>query len=1001
MSKPASSPMNSKALVTAVEAIRKSIDDLSNLNANGVFNDKEQKKQQTIQKKIEELKQTLAEKLSGNPMGNTSSGVSPGRRKSTSVVVTIADEEHRETLEDFVEALIQDTDNKPGNLPLVRAFLNFVSLDYPSMCESRGLLSTCAVDGSMGYLEAFFSEPQGLTMRFDTEELLASAMYNQQYRVPLVSLLLRHEFRLALNNPETIASIQSSWNEFIADVASKKKAISREDRSGQKQLIEKMITHPVVPFDVLREGGDGLTLFSRACLEGEVPLVEFCIQRKVAPPPNHPNGDGSTALMQAVISNSPAAVKAVLGMPDVDVNKEGPHGTALQLASLLKRDPAIVTMLKERGLSSPALVASGATGRSPTESFDITTRGMQLAPDSTSRRASTTTSPAAPTQRVAGKQLPSLAGKLPSSHPSPPPEPLAVPTAKKPPAKLSKMKEAPSKPITPPPAKQKIVDQRLHPSPLPKQAGKSPSTPAMEPPAIKNPRMAPASTSSPPPNGALAPLLLHKSPQSSPPRALEPPHALQDVSANHRSDEFHSTSGPIVPSPTTRRPIVTVEEDAVHHQHKTGSPHLKRMESEASLFSQESQYSLMSLGSTNSMMRHGGGGGAGPLGSGGAAADILDLVRQVCDEHHTHIRRASMGVFTEEEFVAQDSSAMQQLEIKVQIAVELRKHFSKTRRLRLNIDSTEEEEWVAFFVSCVQASDVDGANEQVVLTMLDTLDIDFAFVVREHNLLEAAAVDGSVSFLAALLALPSIKVDLVDVLPYCIFHAQHRIPLTITLLKGLSKSQLLMIKSDLWSEYVECFSDVCSLRKEIPGEERERRLELIEIMITNHVLKMDPQQEANDGQTAFSRAAHEGDVDLVRLFAKHRFTHNPNHVLPDGATALVHAVYGNNIEILRTMLALPGADPNFTAPSSGSAFRVAHNLGRSDMIQEMILHGGDDGICGTSGIFKVPEIPLLESSNLEASMKSFTARNATGRRKVGKSVPGHLSGTYAEVPEFM
>ncbi|CUF73436.1 Hypothetical protein, putative [Bodo saltans] len=910
--------MNTKTLVAAVEAIQKAIDDLSNLNANGVFNDKEQKKQQTMQKKIEELKQTLAEKLSGNPMGNTSSGVSPGRRKSTSVVVTVADDEHRQVLDDFVESLVQDTDNKPGNLPLMRAFLNFVTLDYPSLCESRGFLSTCAVDGSMGYLEALLGEPQGLIMRFDTEELLASAMYNQQYRIPLVSLLLRHEFRLNLNTPETIAAIGGSWNEFIADIASKKKAISREDRSGQKQLVEKMITHPLVPFDIVREGGDGLTLFSRACLEGEVPLIEFCIQRKLAPPPNHPNGDGSSALMQAVISNSPAAVKAVLGMPDVDVNMEGPHGTALQMASLLKRDPAIITMLKERGMGGGGGSGGGTTtNKSPTDSFDITSRGMQLAPDSTSRRASTTTSPAAPVAQRSGKQLPSLAGKLPTSHPSPPPEPLVVPSSKKPPAKLSKMKGAPAKPITPPPPAPKLKggEAQLHPLQHPSAAGKSPSSPAMDPPAVKNPRMAPASTS-PQTNGALAPLLLHKSPQSSPPRALEPPpHPLQQESAHSHSDEFshHSAPGPSRVSPTTRRPTVTVvDDDAIFQQLKNGSPQLKRMESEASLFSQESQYSLMSLGSTTNSAtggsRHtGGNGGGGPL----AAADILDLVRQVCDEHNSNLRRASMGVFTEAEFVTQDSSAVQQLETKVQIAVELRKHFSKTRRLRLNIDSTEEglnidsteeEEWIAFFVSCVQASDIDGANEEVVLAMLETLDIDFSYITREHNLLEAVAADGSVSFLAALLALPSIKVDLAEVLPCCIFHAQCRIPLTITLLKGLSKSQLLLIKSESWAEYQECFSDVCSLRKEIPGEERHRRLELIELMITNHVLRLDPQHEANDGQTAFSRAAHEGDAELVKLFVKHRFVHSPNHVLPDGATALVHAVYGNSLDILRAML---------------------------------------------------------------------------------------------------
>lgn len=1032
-----SGSLNSKLLVAATEAIRKAMEDLNDLNANGVFNDKEQKKQQALQKKIGELKQTLAEKLSGNPTGNVTSTVSPGRRKSISTIVAVADEDHRVVLEDFFESVIQDTDNKPGNLPLMRAFVNFVALDFPALCESRGLMSTCAVDGSLGFLEAFLSDPQGARMQFDTEELIASAMYSQQYRIPLMSLLLKHEAKLRLDKPETIEAIKESWNEFISDIASKKKAIAREDRGGQKQLVEKMIAHSTIPFNVLREGGDGLTLFSRACLEADLALVEYCVQKRLCPPVNHLNGDGSTALMQAVVGNNTAIVKLLLGMADVDVNIEGPNGTALQIASLLKRDPAIVLALKGHLIGSH----SPPTSTSPAEVLD-NSRGL-VAPAQTpsSRRSSTTTSPA-PAPRAASK-LPSLAGKLPGSsvaRPSPPVKPIVAPKKG-----LAKMQlDPPRNPVTPPPrnvivsdAKPIVEELRSTTSPT----TKSPRTPEADHPTEKNPRTAVSIT--PQPVDTLPPLQLQKSPSSSPQRVLEPPPALSAyVSSNttkqleegttsgvlkqssglvpqHSSSDVRPLESPsslgdimsyaahtaqtVAVSPrVTRQPQVllddssttTTREISLSASRKVASTRsLKRSESEASLFSQESQYSLLSMGSIMTMPR----GSScvashresdGPLG-GGAAMQILDMVREVCSERQDNQHRASMGVFTDDEFSTQDSSALQQLESKARIAYELRKHFSKTKRLRLSIDSTDEEEWVAFFVSCVQDSDADSSNEDVVLAMMDTLDLDFAYVIREHSLIEAAAADGSVTFLSALLAVPSVKVDLAEVLPYCMFNPQFRIPLTITLLKALSKSQLLMIKSELWSEYQECFSDICSMRKEIPGEDRSRRLELIELMVTNQILKIDPRTEANDGQTALSRAAHEGDEELIKLFVKHRFFHNPNDVLPDGSTALVHAVFGRNVQIVKSILSITGANVNFTAPSSGSAFSVAKNLGLGDIVDEMRLHhGADDDLCGASGIYQVPELPLLESSNLEASMKSMTLLHGTlGRHRQNKKLP--------------
>jgi hypothetical protein len=271
----------------------------------------------------------------------------------TEAVIPTADQHNAFT--EFLEQLIYESDSIPGNAELFRAFLSRVAMDYPTILDERGLVAVSACDGSMEYLRTMMAIPQ---IRFDIMDLLSSCFFNQTLRIPLALEILKHHpqvFDLA-----TVADeLQPTWQEFFEDVASTKRAMPREDRTGRLQLVERMLSlKDVVPLDIESDGNDGRSILIRAAAEGDLEVMTLLLQHCEVQNVNEPKLAGLTVFLAAVIGNNLEVIKLLQGkFPTLDLQVVSENGNAMDLATSLGRDKKIVDWLKANGVK--------ATGKAP------------------------------------------------------------------------------------------------------------------------------------------------------------------------------------------------------------------------------------------------------------------------------------------------------------------------------------------------------------------------------------------------------------------------------------------------------------------------------------------------------------------------------------------------------------------------------------------------------------------------------------------------------------
>jgi len=265
--------------------------------------------------------------------------------------------EHIDGVGSFLEDLVKETDRSPGVSQLVRALLEAVDVDWPTIIDNRALGPMAACDGSLDFLRAFVAVPGA---HFDMAELACSCFFNQAVRIPLALILLQHANELDIASYAD--DLQSTWQEFFEDVASNKRAIPREDRAARLQVLDMMLKFTAIPIDAESEGPDGQSTFSRACVEGDLDVVQLLISNNKINDVNFVRSDGMTALHSAVIGNNVDLVNYLLNAPsigqDINVNIAAEDGNPLDIAVLLQRDGRIAAMLKERG-ASQSLKSSG------------------------------------------------------------------------------------------------------------------------------------------------------------------------------------------------------------------------------------------------------------------------------------------------------------------------------------------------------------------------------------------------------------------------------------------------------------------------------------------------------------------------------------------------------------------------------------------------------------------------------------------------------------------
>jgi hypothetical protein len=255
------------------------------------------------------------------------------------------------------------------------------SIDLRQLSERRGLIAAACVDGSIGYVRSLLNlyriapspdDSAEMDVNVDFNEVCCSAMYNQLHRMPLVNTILRYvsgkdgqEWYPALSRAfaEAASDMRHEWNEFFHDICNAKKVMPKENTKNRLELVHRLIaSREMLAIDLLDEGADDQTRFSRACRDGADDLLEEFVDLlptdtmeelllRVQP-------DKTTALIQAVIAGSKACVR-ILTQAMVDIVDAKPTegaervrlslqhvspdagGSAMELTRMLKRDVAI------------------------------------------------------------------------------------------------------------------------------------------------------------------------------------------------------------------------------------------------------------------------------------------------------------------------------------------------------------------------------------------------------------------------------------------------------------------------------------------------------------------------------------------------------------------------------------------------------------------------------------------------------------------------------------
>ena len=254
--------------------------------------------------------------------------------------------DHEELLTDLLETLINDGEGKgPVSLLLCKALLT-LPLPWGRIIGQKGLVTIAACDGNLSFLSWLLDVPD---VAYDIVEVTQSCMFSQDRRIPGVLLLLKHESRTG-HFEQHADELKDAFADFLADIAANSRALPHEDRDMRLEVVRRICIHSILRPDPDLQGPDGQTVFSRACGEGDVALLKVLCGCKWVPTNiNRLQPDGTTALMQAVVSNKPEVVVLILQQPGVDLNTKGKEGTALDMAIALDRDLTIAAMLKAGG----------------------------------------------------------------------------------------------------------------------------------------------------------------------------------------------------------------------------------------------------------------------------------------------------------------------------------------------------------------------------------------------------------------------------------------------------------------------------------------------------------------------------------------------------------------------------------------------------------------------------------------------------------------------------
>lgn len=223
-------------------------------------------------------------------------------------------------------------------------------------------------------------------------------------------------------------------------------------------------------------------------------------------------------------------------------------------------------------------------------------------------------------------------------------------------------------------------------------------------------------------------------------------------------------------------------------------------------------------------------------------------------------------------------------------------------------------------------------NGDVVAAIVHSIaSIDFQSIVLARQLHVSMCAEGYAKYLNLFLGLPKVKATInaaqaQQLLQLAAAHPVNRVDLLTAVFRHVPHCPAApSFMKNLTYAFQDAFEQAVSRSKAGPMEDRTRRHELIAEAIRCENLINFGSKDGGDKQTIFSRAAREGDVELVTVILNNNLVEDVNRIQPDGTNALQQAAARGHHKVVEILCRLSHIAPSlaYAYPGRGTALELA------------------------------------------------------------------------------
>jgi len=258
--------------------------------------------------------------------------------------LVVEGDESRQMVLDVIQRLLEEGETDAESVRLLRVLLfRVVSIDFSPMIDGKGWAGNAASGGHPDILDTLLSLPK-MWKEESTIEVVRNCVNHATKQVPLLLVCLRHDENLRFGTHKN--HLRPIWQEAFEMLMEPSRRL-QPGSEARLELLYRIALHPHISLQTEHEFGGSHTFFSRACRDGDTAGAKMMLDTGLVRDINRVHTNKSTALMQAVVGNGGETVQMLCRDPFIDLLVSSPHGTALELAVKLKRDPTLIDVLRQ------------------------------------------------------------------------------------------------------------------------------------------------------------------------------------------------------------------------------------------------------------------------------------------------------------------------------------------------------------------------------------------------------------------------------------------------------------------------------------------------------------------------------------------------------------------------------------------------------------------------------------------------------------------------------